>query len=163
MFLRLKVKGERDLITVVGHTPSVPPGEYASASGQWLMDKAHGRQFKATFLKIAPPTTLAGIERYLGSGMVKGIGPAYSARLVRAFGADVFDVIEKEPSRLREVGGIGAKRANKIISGWGSDRVAAITANFSPLPPSRINERLCNYPCPNVTMRPCALQKCIAI
>lgn len=120
--LRLKVKGERDLITIVGHTPSVTPGEYASASGQWLMDKEHGRQFKAIFLKIAPPTTLTGIERYLGSGMVKGIGPAYAARLVRAFGANVFDVIEKEPSRLHEVGGIGAKRANKIIAGWADQK-----------------------------------------
>jgi exodeoxyribonuclease V alpha subunit len=86
--LRLKVRGERDLITLVGHAPSVTPGEYATASGQWISDREHGRQFKAIFVKIAPPTTLAEIERYLGSGRVKGIGPVYAARLVAAFVKD---------------------------------------------------------------------------
>jgi exodeoxyribonuclease V alpha subunit len=121
--LRLKVKSERDLITLVGHTPSVTPGEYATASGQWISDREHGRQFKAVFVKIAPPTTLAGIERYLGSGMVKGIGPVYAARLVAAFGVGVFDVIEQSPARLREIGGIGEKRAKKITSGWADQKV----------------------------------------
>jgi exodeoxyribonuclease V alpha subunit len=102
--LRLKVKGERDLITLVGHTPSVTPGEYATASGQWISDREHGRQFKAVFVKIAPPTTLVCIERYLGSGMVKGIGPVYAAR-------------------LREIGGIGEKRAKKVTSGWADQKV----------------------------------------
>ena len=72
--LRLKVKGERELVTLIGHTPTVTPGEYASASGQWVTDREHGRQFKAQFVTISPPTTLTGIERYLGSGMVKGCG-----------------------------------------------------------------------------------------
>src|ERR1700712_1863829 len=71
--LRLKVKGERELITLIGHAPTVSPGEYASASGSWVADREHGRQFKAVFIKIALPNTLTGIERYLGSGMVKGI------------------------------------------------------------------------------------------
>jgi exodeoxyribonuclease V alpha subunit len=84
--LRLKVKGERDLVTLIGHTPAVTPGEYASASGHWVTDREHGRQFRAVFVKIAPPTTLSGIERYLGSGMVKGIGPVYASRLVQVFG-----------------------------------------------------------------------------
>src|SRR5260370_3934926 len=83
--LRLHVKGERELVTLVGFVPSVTPGEYASASGTWITDREHGRQFKAVFVKISPPTTLIGIERYLGSGMVKGIGPIYAARLVPAF------------------------------------------------------------------------------
>src|SRR6476620_10783186 len=64
--LRLKVKGERELITLIGHTPTVVPGEYASASGSWVTDREHGRQFKAVFVRISPPTTLTGIERYLG-------------------------------------------------------------------------------------------------
>ena len=81
--LRLKVRGERDLITLVGHAPAVTPGEYASASGQWVTDREHGRQFKAAFVSVAPPHTLEGIERYLGSGMVKGIGPVYAQRLGR--------------------------------------------------------------------------------
>ena len=72
--LRLLVKGERELVTLVGHTPAVSPGEYASASGSWVTDREHGKQFRAVFVKIAPPNTLSGIERYLGSGMVKGLG-----------------------------------------------------------------------------------------
>jgi exodeoxyribonuclease V alpha subunit len=108
--LRLHVKGERELVTLVGFVPSVTPGEYASASGTWITDREHGRQFKAVFVKISPPTTLTGIERYLGSGMVKGIGPVYAARLVTAFGAAVFDTIERTPERLREFDGIGAVR-----------------------------------------------------
>ena len=121
--LRLKVKGERDLVTLVGHAPSVTPGEYASAGGQWVTDREHGRQFRAMFVKVSPPTTLTGIERYLGSGMVKGIGPVYAGRLVQAFGAEVFEVIEQAPERLREVPGIGDKRAKKITSGWADQKV----------------------------------------
>jgi hypothetical protein len=118
--LRLKVKGERE---VIGHTPTVTPGEYASASGNWVTDREHGRQFRCVFLKIAPPNTLVGIERYLGSGVVKGIGPVYAARLVEAFGTGVFDVIEQTPERVREIAGIGAKRAKKITSGWADQKV----------------------------------------
>jgi exodeoxyribonuclease V alpha subunit len=121
--LRLQVRGERELVTLVGFVPSVAPGEYASASGNWITDREHGRQFKAVFVKISPPTTLTGIERYLGSGMVKGIGPIYAARLVTAFGAAVFDTIERTPERLREVAGIGAVRARKITAGWADQKV----------------------------------------
>ena len=80
--LRLKVRGERDLVTLVGHTPSVTPGEYASASGIWVVNKEYGRQFKANFLKIHAPTTAQGIEKYLGSGMVKGIGPFFACHFI---------------------------------------------------------------------------------
>jgi len=121
--LRLKVKGERELITLIGHAPVVSPGEYASASGNWVTDREHGRQFRAVFVKIYPPTTLTGIERYLGSGMVKGIGPVYAGKLVKAFGAAVFDVIEQSPERLREIPGIGEVRARKITSGWADQKV----------------------------------------
>jgi exodeoxyribonuclease V alpha subunit len=121
--LRLKVKGERELITLIGHTPMVSPGEYASASGNWVTDREHGRQFRAVFVKISPPTTLTGIERYLGSGMVKGIGPIYAGKLVKSFGAAVFDVIEQSPERLREIPGIGEVRAGKITSGWADQKV----------------------------------------
>lgn len=120
--LRLKVKGEQDLVTVIGHAPSVSPGEYAAASGIWVMDREYGRQFKATFLKIYAPTTAKGIEKYLGSGMVKGIGPVCAKRLVSAFGTDVFDVIEKTPEWLRELKGIGPKRIEKITKGWADQK-----------------------------------------
>ena len=121
--LRLKVKGERELVTLIGYTPTVTPGEYASASGNWVIDREHGRQFSAVFVKISPPNTLTGIERYLGSGMVKGIGPIYAGRLVKAFGAGVFEVIEQSPARLREIDGIGEKRAKKITSSWADQKI----------------------------------------
>ena len=121
--LRLKVKGERELVTLIGHTPTVTPGEYASASGNWVVDREHGRQFGAVFVKISPPNTLTGIERYLGSGMVKGIGPIYAGRLVKSFGTGVFEVIEQSPARLREIDGIGEKRAKKITSGWADQKI----------------------------------------
>jgi exodeoxyribonuclease V alpha subunit len=121
--LRLKVQGERDLVTLIGYAPVVSPGEYASATGQWVTDREHGRQFRATFVTISPPTTLTGIERYLGSGMVKGIGPVYAGKLIKAFGAAVFDVIEHSPARLREIPGIGDVRTRRITSGWAEQKV----------------------------------------
>ena len=101
--LRVKVRGQRDLATVVGHAALVSAGEFVSASGVWVNDRTHGPQFRAAFLKATPPTTLEGIEKYLGSGMIRGIGPVYARKLVRAFGEAVFDLIEQEPDRLREV------------------------------------------------------------
>src|SRR4051812_3117264 len=121
--LRVKVRGQRDLVTVVGAAAAVSAGEFIQASGIWLNDRTHGLQFKAAFLKTAPPTTLAGIERYLGSGMVKGIGPVYAGKLVAAFGEAVFDVIEQAPERLQEIAGIGPKRSQRIRRGWADQEV----------------------------------------
>jgi exodeoxyribonuclease V alpha subunit len=90
--LRIKARGHRDLVTV---------------SGVWVNSREHGQQFKAAFLRSSPPTTAEGIEKYLGSGMIRGIGPIYASKLVSAFGAEVFEVIEQAPERLREVPGIG--------------------------------------------------------
>ncbi len=111
--LRVKARGQRDLVTVVGHAASIASGEWVQMSGTWANDRTHGLQFKAAFLKASPPTTLEGIEKYLGSGMIRGIGETYAKRLVKAFGEAVFDVIEQQPDRLREVGGIGPKRASR--------------------------------------------------
>ena len=121
--LRVKARGKRDLVTVVGHAPVISAGEFVQATGTWINDRTHGPQFKASFLRAAPPTTLEGIEKYLGSGMIKGIGPIYGERLVRAFGEAVFDVIEQQPERLREVEGIGPKRAERIVAGWADQKV----------------------------------------
>jgi exodeoxyribonuclease V alpha subunit len=121
--LRVKARGQRDLVTVTGHAATIAAGEWVQISGSWVNDRTHGLQFKAHFLKASPPTTLEGIERYLGSGMIRGIGPIYAKHLVRAFGATVFDLIEQQPARLREVTGIGPKRAEKIIAGWGEQKV----------------------------------------
>ena len=101
--LRVKARGQRDLVTVVGHAATIAAGEWVQLSGTWVNDRTHGLQFRAAFLKASPPTTLEGIERYLGSGMIRGIGPVYAKKLVRAFGEAVFDLIEAEPERLREV------------------------------------------------------------
>jgi len=79
--LRVKARGQRDLITVIGHAATITAGEFVQASGAWVNDLTHGRQFRAVFLKASPPTTLEGIERYLGSGMIRGIGPVYAHRL----------------------------------------------------------------------------------
>src|SRR5262245_22186396 len=97
--LRLQVRGKKYLTTVIGHTPSISPGEYVTARGAWQTDREHGLQFNAHYLKVAPPTTLEGIEKYLGSGMIKGIGPVYAKRLVKAFAENVFDIIEQSPDR----------------------------------------------------------------
>jgi exodeoxyribonuclease V alpha subunit len=72
--LRVKVRGQRDLVTVIGHAASIAAGEFVQMNGTWTNDRSHGVQFRASFLKASPPTTLDGIERYLGSGMIRGIG-----------------------------------------------------------------------------------------
>jgi exodeoxyribonuclease V alpha subunit len=120
--LRVKARGQRDLITVVGHAALISAGEFVSASGTWVNDRTHGLQFKASFLKATAPTTLEGIEKYLGSGMIRGIGPVYAKKLVAAFGEAVFDLIEQEPDRLRAVTGIGPKRAARIVAGWAEQK-----------------------------------------
>ena len=121
--LRVKARGQRDLITVIGHAAMISAGEFVQAGGSWINDRTHGLQFRASFLKATAPTTVEGIEKYLGSGMIRGIGPVYAKKLVRAFGEAVFDVIQQEPERLREVTGIGPKRAERIIAGWAEQKV----------------------------------------
>ena len=121
--LRVKARGQRDLVTVVGHAAQISAGEWVSATGVWINDRQHGLQFKADYLKATQPTTLEGIEKYLGSGMIRGVGPVYAKKLVRAFGERVFDLIEQEPGRLREVPGIGPVRAARIAAGWAEQKV----------------------------------------
>jgi len=121
--LRVKARGHRDLVTTIGHAAMISAGEWITASGTWLNDRNHGLQFKAHFLKTSAPSTVDGIEKYLGSGMIRGIGPVYAKRLVTMFGKDVFDIIEATPERLREVEGIGPKRADKITAGWADQKV----------------------------------------
>ena len=120
--LRVKVRGHRELVTVLGSAASVQPGEFIQCSGRWDNHRDHGMQFKTTFLKVMPPSSIDGIEKYLGSGMIKGIGPHFARKLVKAFGEDVFDVIEKEPDRLLTLNGIGPKRVDRITSGWADQK-----------------------------------------
>src|SRR6266436_3817808 len=95
--LRAKARGHRDLVTVIGHAATISAGEWITASGEWVNDHTHGQQFKARFMRTSAPTSIEGIEKYLGSGMIRGIGPVYAKKLVRAFGEKVFDTIEAEP------------------------------------------------------------------
>ena len=120
--LRIKCKGQRDLTTVVGSSITVTAGEYMECLGSWFNDKTHGLQFKAQQLKVVEPTTLEGIEKYLGSGLVKGIGPGFAKRLVKAFGRDVFEIIEANPDKLTELDGIGAKRKERITKAWSEQK-----------------------------------------
>src|SRR5262245_1108960 len=101
--LRVKVRGHKDLVTVVGTAATITPGEYIEGAGWWINDRMHGLQFKTQHLRVVPPSTLEGIEKYLGSGMVRGIGPHFAKKLVQAFGEAVFDVIEQTPHRLTEL------------------------------------------------------------
>jgi len=121
--LRVKARGHRELVTVVGHAAEISAGEWITVSGVWVNDREHGQQFKASFLRSSPPTTAEGIEKYLGSGMIRGIGPIYACKLVEAFGAEVFEVIEQAPERLREVPGIGKVRAGRIAQAWADQKV----------------------------------------
>ena len=120
--LRVKVRGNRELVTVIGSAASIQPGEFIQASGRWDNHHDHGIQFKTTFLKVMLPNSIDGIEKYLGSGMIKGIGPHFAKKLVKAFGEDVFDVIEKAPERLRKLNGLGPKRVERITSGWADQK-----------------------------------------
>jgi exodeoxyribonuclease V alpha subunit len=120
--LRAKVRGHRDVVTVVGHAATIAAGEWITASGEWVNDRTHGQQFKARFLRTSPPTSTDGIEKYLSSGMIRGVGPVYAKKLVRAFGEKVFDVIETTPDRLREVDGIGPVRAASILAAWAEQK-----------------------------------------
>ena len=121
--LRARARGHRDLVTVVGHAATIAAGEWITASGEWLNDHTHGQQFKAKFLRTSAPTSVEGIEKYLGSGMIRGIGPVYAKKMVKAFGEKVFDIIEAEPDRLREVTGIGAVRAKRITDAWAEQKI----------------------------------------
>jgi exodeoxyribonuclease V alpha subunit len=116
--LRVQVAGRRGLVTVVGHLPSVVAGEYVEASGAWVQDREHGPQFKAAELRAMPPHTLAGIEKYLGSGLVKGIGPHFARKIVAHFGERTLEVIDESPSYLKEVKGIGPRRIQRIRESW---------------------------------------------
>jgi exodeoxyribonuclease V alpha subunit len=111
------------LVTVVGHAAVISAGEWITASGEWINDRAHGQQFKARFLKTSAPSSIDGIEKYLGSGMIRGIGPVYAKKMVKVFGEKAFDIIEAKPDRLREVTGIGAVRAKRITDAWAEQKL----------------------------------------
>jgi exodeoxyribonuclease V alpha subunit len=122
--VRLTVPGEREPVTAVGNLLGVQPGENLRLEGQWVNDPKFGRQFKVATYATVAPSTPQGIERYLGSGMVPGIGKEMAKRLVAAFGLATLEIIEREPERLKEVSGIGPKRRAEIERAFVEQREA---------------------------------------
>jgi len=116
--IRLSVPGQSGLVTVVGNLPEVNPGESLRLEGTWTTHPQYGRQFKAERCEQALPATVEGLRRYLGSGLVKGVGPVTAARIVQRFGTDTLRVLDEEPQRLREALGVGPKRAAAIAKAW---------------------------------------------
>jgi exodeoxyribonuclease V alpha subunit len=116
--LRVQARGRRGLVTVVGNLPGAVAGEYVEAAGAWVHDREHGEQFQAERLACTPPHTPAGIEKYLGSGLVKGIGPHFARKIVAVFGERTLDVIDESPAFLQEVKGIGPRRIQRIRESW---------------------------------------------
>ncbi len=116
--LRVEAKGQRGAVTVVGQTPRAVAGEFIEATGKWADDPEFGKQFKADSLRLLPPSTVEGIEKYLGSGLVRGIGKHYAKKIVDVFGTRTLDVIDESPAFLKEVKGIGAKRLQQIRESW---------------------------------------------
>ncbi len=115
---QLKVRGQRQPVTIVGHLVSPKPGERLRLRGEWNLHPKYGEQFKFTDYETLFPATVAGIEKYLGSGFIKGIGPVMAQRIVKHFGLETFEVIDGQSERLTEVEGIGPKRLEMIRRAW---------------------------------------------
>lgn len=119
---RMRVEGQHDLLTFVGSAMAISPGETIQISGEWVDDRKFGKQIKVIEYKTVLPNSIVGIEKYLGSGLIHGIGPAYAERLIKAFGIETLRVIDEEPEKLRTVEGIGPKRAAQIREAWSEQR-----------------------------------------
>jgi exodeoxyribonuclease V alpha subunit len=115
---RYGVTARDGTVAVVGSLPELQPGESVRFTGQWVNHKEHGKQFQATKVDQMLPATVEGLKRYLGSGMIKGVGPVTAKRIVDHFGMQTLDILDQRPDRLRDIPGIGSKRADWIIQGW---------------------------------------------
>ena len=120
--IRCRAKGYNDLITAVGAMPDVHVGSVLALTGTWKLEAKYGRQFSIETFEETLPATVYGIEKYLGSGLVKGIGPMYARRIVQEFGADTLNVIEDNPDELIRVPGIGKVRVEKIKKSWAEQK-----------------------------------------
>ena len=128
--LRVTVDGRPQADTWVGVFPSAPPGTRVRATGRYEKDPRHGEQLKVETLLTVVPSTLDGLERYLGSGMVPGIGPAYAKRIVEAFGLATLEVLDRAPERLAEVAGLGSRRADAVAKAWEKQRAVGAIMIF---------------------------------
>lgn len=116
--VKMQQPGQSDLTCVVGFMPSVQPGETISCNGNWKKHPAHGLQFEVKEYRTEAPADLNGVIKYLGSGLIKGIGPVYAEKIVNRFGIETLDIIDLEPERLLEIPGVGEKRVDKIRECW---------------------------------------------
>src|SRR5512139_571155 len=116
--LRLNARGHADLVTVVGNLPEITPGESLRLQGQWITSAQYGKQFKAEKCEQVLHASIEGLKKYLGSGLIKGIGPVTATRIVKHFGLETLDVLDRSPERIREVLGIGPVRAAAIGRAW---------------------------------------------
>ena len=128
--LKVKLRGWREPVAVVGKAPEMHPGEWVRATGRWSVDKKHGRQFQAECLEAVVPDSLEGIEKYLGSGLIKGIGPVYAKKLVASFGKEVLEIIENRSAELEKVEGIGPMRRRKIKESWTAQKTVREIMSF---------------------------------
>jgi exodeoxyribonuclease V alpha subunit len=120
--IKMIISGFRDPVTVVGNIIAPNPGEILSVKGSWANHPKFGRQFKAESYRIKSPASIDGIRKYLGSGLIKGIGPVMAARIVTAFGDKTLDIIDARIERLEEIGGIGPKRVEMIREAWSDQK-----------------------------------------
>ncbi|MFH1679476.1 MAG: ATP-dependent RecD-like DNA helicase, partial [Candidatus Eisenbacteria bacterium] len=127
---RLQEERGGRLVSVVGRLPGVSVGENLRLHGHWVVNPRFGEQFEIESFEVRPPVPEGGIEKYLASGLVKGVGPEMAKRIVARFGTDSLDVIDRDPSRLLEVDGIGNKRLSMIEEGWTGQRHVRETLVF---------------------------------
>lgn len=115
---RLRLEKDNRLVTIVGNVPELQSGEKLEVEGKWIFNKKYGEQFEIECIKTLAPTTIKGIEKYLGSGLIKGIGPVMAKRIVSQFKLGTLSILDKEPQRLKEIEGFGDKRVEVILEAW---------------------------------------------
>src|SRR5919202_6887152 len=128
--IKLKARGRRGPVAVVGTLPAVQPGERLVVTGQWRTDRVHGAQFCSESAEVRPPTAADDIVRYLGSGLVREIGPVLARRIVGQFGDRTLEVLDAQPERVREVPGIGPQRARSLAAAWADHRALRAVSAF---------------------------------
>src|SRR3954469_12017874 len=122
--LKLTRGSSLQVFTAVGHFPRLAPGETLDISGEWIRDERYGEQFRAEGYKLILPTGREAVERYLGGGAIKGIGPALAKKLVDQFGEEVFDVLDRHPGRLEEIKELRGRRKEKLLTSWEESKAA---------------------------------------
>lgn len=120
--LKIKARGMSDWVTLVGHIHNPTAGEYIEAKGKWVNHAVFGQQFKAEHIKTTPPTSKEGLEKFLGSGTVQGVGPKLAKKLIQTFGMDILQVLDEQPEQLLKLDGIKEKKLNKIKKSWDEQR-----------------------------------------